>query len=91
MFSVIPFWSGCRSYTTENKYMKTINGIPNIGQVLPERQTGVFEGCHIKWAVEAFARLCDDGLNVPISRIEPVFEHASCRVHPNNITKQFAK
>jgi len=87
VFSFIPFWNGCWNFNKEN--MKTINAIPDIGQILPERQTGTFEGCHIKWAMDSFINLCEAGLNVPVNKIEQVFDRASCRVHPNNIIKQF--
>ncbi len=71
--------------------MKTINAIPDIGVIMPERQTGTFEGCHIRWAMDSFINLCEAGLNVPVNKIEQVFDRSSCRVHPNNIIKQFSK
>jgi hypothetical protein len=62
--------------------MKTINAA-----IFPPQQLGTFEDCHIKWAINGFIALCDNGLKVPVKKVEQVFAHNSCRVHPNALPK----
>ena len=53
--------------------------------IFPPQQTGSFEDCHIKWAMQGFVALCDKGLTVPVKNVERVFSYASCKVHPHNL------
>jgi hypothetical protein len=53
--------------------------------IFPVQQTGSFEDCHIKWAMQSFVELCDKGLTVPVKKVERVLYHASCKVHPAKI------
>ena len=68
-----------------NKVINLSIGEPVLPHQFPVQQTGCFEDCHIRWAMDAFVSLCETGLKVPVTKIKNIFERVSCRVHPNSL------